>query len=166
MPPVIAQMQKAGVDTMAFDVDQQIVLMDRSAFRKSKLDPDSVLNDFAAAVRKVPGVQRVDRLRALMADTLTDPIARRWSHQFPATVNIELVVTLTPFSTWGGNVASHGSPYDYDAHVPLVFYGAGVRAGTYDEFARSVDIAATLAAIVGVKPLEALDGVPLKRAIR
>jgi predicted AlkP superfamily pyrophosphatase or phosphodiesterase len=123
------------------------------------------LSAFAANLRREPGVRRVDQYRMLIADSLKDPIARRWSHQFPATTPVELVVTLTPFSTFGGNVASHGSPYDYDTHVPLIFYGAGVRPGRYDSFVRTVDLAPTLAALAGVKPTERLDGVALGDAL-
>jgi arylsulfatase A-like enzyme len=50
--------------------------------------------------------------------------------------------------------------------VPIIFYGARVKAGRYGEFARVVDMAPTLAAIVGVKPLEKLDGHVLRNAIR
>jgi arylsulfatase A-like enzyme len=63
-------------------------------------------------------------------------------------------------------VASHGSPYDIDSHVPIVFYGAGVMPGKFDQFVLTVDIAPTLAKILGVKPLEKIDGVPLTRALR
>ena len=160
-----AGLRAAKVDTMAIDLDQQIVFMDRAAFRAASVNADSTLNEFAANLRKEPGVRRVDRYRALIADSLKDPIARRWSHQFPVTVPVELVVTLSPFSTFGGNVASHGSPYDYDTHVPLIFYGAGVRPGRYDSFVRTVDLAPTLAALAGVKPTERLDGVVLGDAI-
>ena len=166
IPALRAGLLAAHVDTMALDVDQQIVVADRAAFRKAGADADSAIGSFAAAARTIPGVLRVDRFRALLADTLTDPVARRWAHQFPATASIELVVTLTPLSTWRGNVASHGSPYDYDSHVPLIFWGAGVRPGRYAEFVRTVDLAPTLAELAGVRPLERLDGVVLKVAIR
>ena len=161
-----AGLRAAKVDTMAINLDQQIVFMDRAAFRAASVNADSALNEFAANLRKEPGVRRVDQYRALIADSLKDPIARRWSHQFPVTALVELVVTLTPFSTFGGNVASHGSPYDYDSHVPLIFYGAGVRPGRYDSFVRTVDLAPTLAALAGVKPTERLDGVVLGDALR
>ena len=128
LPALRAALGKAGVDTMAVDIDQQIVGIDRAAFDKAKVNADSVVKAFAEQVRQLPGVARVDNFHKLLADTLTDPIARRWRHQFPA-AQIELVVTLTPFSLWRGNIASHGSPYDYDSNVPLVFYGAGVLPG-------------------------------------
>ena len=108
----------------------------------------------------------MDRFRKLLADSLRDPIARRWAHQFPANVPIELIVTLTPLSTFGGNVASHASGYDYDSHVPLIFYGAGVKPGRVTDFVRTVDLAPTLAAIAGVKPSEPLDGVVLTKGLR
>ena len=140
--------------------------MDRTAFRRARVNADSVLDVLARSLREVPGVLRVDRFSALLADTLHDDVARRWSHQFPAKAQIELIVSLTPLSTWGGNVASHGSGNDYDSHVPLIFYGAGVRPGRVTGFVRTVDLAPTMAAIAGVTPTERLDGVVLQKALR
>ena len=164
--PLREGLAKAKVDTLAIDVDQQIVIVDRSAFAKAGANADSAIAAFATAIRAVPGVRRVDSFQALAADTLTDPVARRWRHQFPANANVALVVTLTPGSTWAGNVAFHGTPYDYDSHVPIVFYGAGVKPGRIADFVRTVDIAPTLAALAGVRPTEPIDGVPLAAAIR
>jgi predicted AlkP superfamily pyrophosphatase or phosphodiesterase len=164
--PIRARMAAAHMDTLAIDLDQDLVFIDRAAFGKARLNADSVLDVLATSLRSAPGVRRVDRFSALLADTLRDEVARRWSHQFPATVPIAMIVTLTPLSTWGGNVASHGSVYDYDSRVPMIFYGAGVRPGRIPDFVRTVDLAPTLAALAGVKPTERLDGVVLTRAIR
>jgi arylsulfatase A-like enzyme len=74
-----------------------------------------------------------------------------------------MVATLTPGSLWGTLlVASHGSPYDYDSNVPIIFYGPGIARARRTEFVRTVDIAPTLAQLLGVKPLEKLDGIPLR----
>ncbi|MFL5617150.1 MAG: alkaline phosphatase family protein [Gemmatimonadaceae bacterium] len=160
-----AGMPAAHLDSMKIDVDGNLVFIDRNAFKAAKVNADSTLDALATLLRNTAGVARVDRFTKLVADTLRDPIARRWAHQFPPTVPIELIVTLTPLSIFGGNVAAHASGYDYDSHVPLIFYGAGVKPGRVTEFVRTVDLAPTLAAIVGVKPSEKLDGVVLKKAL-
>jgi arylsulfatase A-like enzyme len=163
---VRAGLAAAKVDTFAVDVEGNLVFADRAALKAAKTNADSVLDVLAKALRAVPGVARVDRFSKLLADTLRDPVARRWAHTFPAAAQIELITTLTPLSTFGGNVASHGSGYDYDSGVPLIFYGAGVKPGRVADFVRTVDLAPTLAAIAGVKPSEPLDGVVLKKAVR
>jgi arylsulfatase A-like enzyme len=164
--PVRRGMAAAHMDTLMIDFDQNLLFIDRDAFKAAHVDADSVLEGLAKAIRATPGVARVDRWSAILADSARDPIARRWTHQFPATAPIELVVTLTPYSIFGSIVVTHGSPYDYDSHVPLIFYGDGVKPGRYDGFVRTVDLAPTLAAIAGVKPAERLDGVVLKEAVR
>lgn len=61
---------------------------------------------------------------------------------------------------------THETPYRYDTHVPLVFWGPGIAAGTYDRPVRSVDIAPTVAALAGIVPPDDLDGVILKEVAR
>jgi len=55
----------------------------------------------------------------------------------------------------------HGSPYFYDRHVPLIFFGPGVEPGISSDRARSVDIAPTLAFLGGIPTPDDLDGKPL-----
>jgi arylsulfatase A-like enzyme len=81
----------------------------------------------------------------------------------PANWPIAVVVTLEQGDVWGEYATGiHGSPYDDDTHVPLVFYGPGVAAGKRDEPARVVDLAPTLAAMVGARPADGVDGHQLK----
>jgi hypothetical protein len=44
----------------------------------------------------------------------------------------------------------HGSPYDYDRHVPLVFMGPTIKAGTYAGETGPEDIAPTLGLLLGI----------------
>lgn len=57
----------------------------------------------------------------------------------------------------------HGSPYYYDRHVPLIFFGAGVEKGISMDPVRTVDIAPTLALLAGIDTPDDLDGQPLLR---
>ena len=164
---VRAYITSKGGDSTAFIYDIETVTLDRVKLAAAKINPDTVLNMFKRAALLVPGVARVDRLSAMRkANPDRDPIARRWTHQIPETEPTDLAITLTRYSYWGNPVSTHGSPYDQDASVPIIFYGPWVKPGHYTNFARTVDIGVTLAAIAGVKPTEKVDGVVLKTAIR
>lgn len=151
-----------------FTFDSGVFSIDPVALAKAHINVDSLLQATRAGFLKVPGVARVDRISELAhRDTADDRIARRWLHMFADDSKAALVVTLTPYNYWlSGPSAQHGSPNDSDARVPVIFYGSGVRPGRYDEFARVVDMAPTLAAIVRVTPLEKLDGHVLRNATR
>jgi len=166
--PLFASLRAAGVDTSAFSFDEGILYLDEAAITRAGLRAEAVTRTFATEVMKVRGVLRVDRVAALATkDTSTDYIARRWLHLLPPEEPAAAVVTLRPYWYWQGtNFATHGSPHDSDAQVPIIFYGAGIKPGHNSRKALVVDIAPTLAAIAGVRPMERLDGHVLREAIR
>jgi hypothetical protein len=49
-----------------------------------------------------------------------------------------------------GRGAMHGTQYEYDIHVPLVFWGAGVKAGASDAATTPYDLAPTVGRWLGV----------------
>jgi len=162
--PLIAR----GIDSTAVRLDEWALILNRDVLARANVNADSLVRAFAAAARLVKGVARADRPHDLTAaDTINDPIARRWVHAIPPDVPIDLVITLTQYSQWApGSYDKHGSPYDYDAHVPLVIYGPMVRPGRRAEMVKVVDLAPTLAFIAGVPPTEKLDGSVLYQALR
>jgi arylsulfatase A-like enzyme len=162
-----SSLRRAGVDSDAVSFDGTLVVVDRAAFDRAHVNPDPLLARFADAVRHRPGIARVDRVRDLARrDTVNDAVSRRWLHMIPPDVPVEYVVTPVQGAyPAGATIAEHGSPYDDDAHVPVIFYGAGVPAGRFAERALVADIAPTLARIIGVTPTERLDGHVLTRAL-
>jgi arylsulfatase A-like enzyme len=152
-----------------FLFDSGVLELDRAALARANVNKDSLVQSVRAAFLKVPGVARAERISELARrDTVNDRIARRWLHIFSDEDQAALVVSLAPYNYWvaGYWQAQHGSPNDPDAHVPIIFYGRGIKPGRYSEFARVVDMAPTLAAIAGVTPQEKLDGHVLRHAIR
>ena len=61
---------------------------------------------------------------------------------------------------------THYSPYAYDRHVPLVFYGAPFAPGTYHGLVEPVDIAATFASLLGVNQPSSSVGHVLTQALK
>lgn len=157
-----------GVGAGALSFEDGILLLNYPAFARARVNADSVVRAFQAAALRNPGVARADLISALATkDTVGDAVTRRWLHMIPRDQPIPLGVTLKPGHVWGrGAAAQHGQPSDQDAHVPVIFYGPPFQPGRYVTFARVVDIAPTLAWVVGVLPTEPLDGRILRAALR
>jgi predicted AlkP superfamily pyrophosphatase or phosphodiesterase len=59
---------------------------------------------------------------------------------------------ITPIADAGkGSVATHGSPWDYDRRVPILFWRKGMDSFEQPNSVETVDIMPTLAALIGVK---------------
>lgn len=57
---------------------------------------------------------------------------------------------------------SHGSPYTYDTHVPMVFYGNGIKKGSSVQYHRITDIAPTVSALLKIKFPSGCTGQPVQ----
>ena len=60
---------------------------------------------------------------------------------------------------------SYGSLYNYDARVPLFFYGPGFRARTFDREVETVDVAPTLARYLAISMPSSSTGRILAEAL-
>ena len=151
-----------------FLFDSGVLELDRPALARAKINRDSLVRSVQSAFLRVRGVAHADRIPELARrDTVRDRLARRWLHMFSDESQAALVVSLAPYNYWVASFyAQHGSPNDPDTRVPIIFYGRDVKPGRYGEFARVVDMAPTLAAIVGVSPTEKIDGHILRHAIQ
>jgi predicted AlkP superfamily pyrophosphatase or phosphodiesterase len=79
---------------------------------------------------------------------------------------VMIVPTAYQMEYLNGIQTTHFSPWSYDRHVPLGFFGAEFVPGEYRELVAPVDIAATFASILGVNAPSASVGRILTEALR
>jgi hypothetical protein len=123
------------------------------------LDPAEVERTVAAGVEKTDPVWRAytrDQLRE--GRVPPDPWSRRvlLSHHRERSGDVDIL--LEPYWLAGMSGTTHGSPYSYDTHIPLVLMGPGIRTGTYDQTVVLNDLAPTLATILGVETPSGASG--------
>jgi predicted AlkP superfamily pyrophosphatase or phosphodiesterase len=108
---------------------------------------------------------RVDIAAGLLPQT---DLGRRVAHSY--TPNGDWYVMVIPdafqIELLSGIQTTHFSPWSYDRHVPLGFFGTPFAPGTYRDQVAPVDIAPTLAAILGVNAPSASTGRILTQALR
>ncbi|HTT23391.1 MAG TPA: alkaline phosphatase family protein [Candidatus Sulfotelmatobacter sp.] len=54
------------------------------------------------------------------------------------------------YSVGAARGTDHASPYNYDTHVPLAFYGLPFHAGTYRTMVEPIDLVPTVASLLGI----------------
>lgn len=140
--------------------------LNEDLIRQRKLDPAAVRRMAAEAAREVPHVARVYTRDQLLSGQLPDdPIDRRMRNGAHPTRLSDLFIVPEPYWVFEDEGTSHGTPYNYDAHVPVILMGPGVRAGRYHRRVAVNDIAPTLATLLGVETPAGSTGRVLEEAL-
>jgi hypothetical protein len=71
-----------------------------------------------------------------------------------------------PFTIPNGEGTTHYSPYSYDTHVPLAFYGTPFKDGVYRTHSEPIDLAVTLSSLLGITKPAAATGRVLSEALK
>jgi predicted AlkP superfamily pyrophosphatase or phosphodiesterase len=128
----------------------------------------AVMAEIERAVQTIPGVERLLRTDTL-SEQSRDPLVRMAALSHIPGRSGDFVIV--PKRNWlvlgrvGPAGTGHGSPYEYDRHVPLILLGGGVKAGRHDRAATPADIAPTLARLANVA-LPRAEGRVLTEALR
>lgn len=134
---------------------------------KLRLDASDVRRVAAAAAAKVPHVARVyTRDELLHGDVPNDRIGSRVVRGFNAQRSGDLEIILEPYWIRLAQGATHGTPYSYDAHIPLILMGLRVKPGEYADHVALNDLAPTLSTLAGVGIPSGSAGRVLAEALR
>ncbi|MCM4170488.1 alkaline phosphatase family protein [Arenibacter sp. TNZ] len=78
----------------------------------------------------------------------------------------EVLMVFDPGSgKYGDTGSTHGSPWNYDTHAPLLFYGKGIKKGSTVNRTEIPDIAPTIAALMGMNAPSGTTGEPIAEVI-
>jgi len=83
----------------------------------------------------------------------------RWRRSIPSDFPWLAAASLAPGYIWSfsPNATTHGTTNVDDVRVPILFMGPGLMPGKHQR-ARTVDIGPTIAALLGIRPTEAVEG--------
>ncbi len=79
----------------------------------------------------------------------------------------DVLFVMKPFHVMSADKegTNHGTPYSYDATVPVVFAGKGVRPGLYAKHISTTDVAPTVAALMELSMPASAEGHPRDEAL-
>ncbi|GJM38118.1 MAG: hypothetical protein DHS20C19_14850 [Acidimicrobiales bacterium] len=111
------------------------------------------------ADQRLSVADETDDAWALLGDHATPMAMASTAQYFDSPHAPDLVVLHAPTHRFHGNVGEHGSLATTQARAPFIAAGPGVVArGIVDEHLRTVDVAPTVAALLGCAPVDGHDG--------
>jgi predicted AlkP superfamily pyrophosphatase or phosphodiesterase len=132
-----------------------------------KLNAAEVEQVAAEAARGVSHIARAYTRHDLQTGNVQqDNIGRAIGLSFFGARSSDLYIVQDPYYLFGQNGTTHGTPYGYDTHVPVIFMGAQIKPGVYTQSIAPNDIAPTLATLLGVEPPSGSIGRVLGMIIR
>jgi predicted AlkP superfamily pyrophosphatase or phosphodiesterase len=168
--------QKAGIDEKT--AEEAVGQFFREAIAEQNPNPLPEIHLYPPPVF-TPSQQRLDpaprvqytftRLQLESGQLPPSEFGRQIAHSVTDHGNWFVFVVLDAYQLQGsGQFAgtTHFSPWNYDRHVPLAFYGSAFKPGEYDEAVEPVDLAVTLASLAGVNRPSAAVGRVLRVAIK
>ena len=131
-------------------LDYPLAGLDQDAFAAAHVrEPDAELA--VGEVMKQAGLRGYFTKSQLAAGEVPNtPLGRKYLNSYTPEGSW-FVMGVPDFYTVGPSKGTdHTSPYNYDTHVPLAFYGLPFQPGTYRTNAEPVDLVATLASLLGI----------------
>jgi predicted AlkP superfamily pyrophosphatase or phosphodiesterase len=158
MPPRIvhdtvqaALAKKYGDGDWIYSPSEHSLYLNLDLIRDKKLDRTEVDATAAEAARAIPHVLRVYTREQLMkGSAMHDEVGRRVMNGFYERRAADVFILLEPYWMFAAHGTTHGSVFNYDAHVPVIFMGPGIKPGRFDETIAVNDIAATLATLMDI----------------
>lgn len=132
------------------------VYLNHPFIRERKRDPDEVAKTLADWLKEQPGIATAyTREQLTSAEPLKDPLVEKVRLSFHPDRCGDVTVIPKPYHFFASAFATgttHGTPYPYDTHVPLLVYGPGVAGGKRSDPVAPLAIAAIFAHGLGIAP--------------
>jgi predicted AlkP superfamily pyrophosphatase or phosphodiesterase len=144
------------------------IFLNRTLIEDARLSLDDVQKKVARFLVQFTGVAAAYPYSAFEANDFGNGNLRRIINSFSPQRSGDVIVTLNPgwVEKEEDYVTDHNSPYEYDSHVPLIWYGWTVNRATVTRKVNMTDIAATLSSLCKVPYPNACTGEPMFELFR
>ncbi len=154
-------------DTLVLSFSNQQVFLNHKMIESKKLVLQQVQEDVAAFLLTMPSVAEVLTSATLNNSSFTEGSRYLMQKGFNAKRSGDVLVNYLPgWIDYMPTGTTHGSPYSYDTHVPLIFYGWNIKQGSSSEQVYITDVAATLSMMLNIQFPNGCTGKPISFLVK
>ncbi|MBI5402064.1 MAG: alkaline phosphatase family protein [Ignavibacteriae bacterium] len=156
--------RKYKVKNLAYHFFNQQITLDYKLIEQNKLNLNEITEYTADYIKNnVAGVENVCTKYDLMNKNSDEYYFRFFKNGFYEKRCGDVFVNFKKY--WVEDRikgAEHGGPYDYDIHIPLIWYGCGIKKGETNNPVSQADIAPTLSVLLNIGFPSGCTGKPIK----
>src|ERR1700719_765381 len=150
------------------DLDYPLAWLSEDAFAgtpagKKESDAEA---DAGEAMKQAGFTGYFTKSQLARGETPATEVGRRYSHSYSPEGGWYVIGIPSPFHVGITKGTDHATPFSYDTHVPLAFYGLAFQPGTYRTHAEPIDLAVTLASLLGINAPAQATGRVLTEALQ
>lgn len=155
---------KLGVSDIIENVSNGQVFLNHENMEKLHLNTQQIEQDIANYILTFEGVNQTYTANTMKTTVFAENIPANIQRGFNQKRSGDILFVLASGWINAGykTGCTHGSPYQYDTHVPLIWYGFNIPKGETSSKVIIPDIAATIAAILNINAPSACSGQPIK----
>ncbi len=132
------------------DIDYPLAWVNSEAFAAVKMKEEDAERAVGEALKQAGLRAYYTRSQLERGDVPNTEAGLKYLHSYSPLGGWYVLGVPVPYTIGVTSGTDHASPYTYDTHVPLAFYGLPFQAGTYRTHAEPVDLAVTLASLLGI----------------
>jgi predicted AlkP superfamily pyrophosphatase or phosphodiesterase len=151
------------------DEDETYLFLNRDTLKKRNV-PESKAEEVAAeaAAAQADVAAAFTRTQFLTGSLPNSPLAHKAANSFNSKRSGDVFLVFMPYAVPSSTATgtTHGTPWNYDAQVPLIFWGSAFKPGFYPNACQPIDLVATLAAVLGLTQPSGAQGTPLVMSLK
>lgn len=160
-------MTKYGSDKIIENISNYQLFLNHDTLNKLKLDENEVTNYLAQNLIHFKGVYKTVTAQNLQNRNYTNGVLQDLQNGYNQKFSGDVFIIPTPATIiYSKTGSTHGSGYNYDTHVPLLFYGKGINKGNSKRYTPITDIAPTISNLLQIESPNGTTGEIIEEVLK
>ncbi|NNC50232.1 MAG: alkaline phosphatase family protein [Flaviramulus sp.] len=150
-------------DSLIENISNKQIFLNRERIRALDLDLDDVQESIVNEIITYKNVYKAYTASTMSTVHFLDGVENLLQNGFNQKRSGDVLIVEDPaYISYSKTGSTHGSGLNYDTHVPLLFFGKGIKHGSTFQKTEITDIVPTISALLGISFPNACIGQPLE----
>ncbi|WBX75511.1 alkaline phosphatase family protein [Tenacibaculum ovolyticum] len=139
-------------DALVENISNFQIFLDKEKIESLNLNSNEVAQKIADEVINYKGIYKTVTARTLQTTSFTSGILNSLQNGYNQKFSGDVLLVPSPSTiSYPKKGTTHGSGYSYDTHIPIIFYGNGIKQGSSKEKYEIIDIAPTISNLLQIE---------------